>query len=442
MKTHKYRISLAIAASLCCTPAIADLGENVGFLRAADGQMFDRLATSLAMNGDIVVAGAPTDDDLGFEAGSAYLFSHSTETQLFKLLPDDEEPHELFGYSVHTDGVLAIVGEPRHDADGLDGAAYLFDCTTGAMTQKLNSPPFGWLGASVAVRGQFALAGAPMTDSQGHNSGSAALFDSSTGAFIRELLPNFDPNLIADHFGERVALGDGVAVIAAPGNDDAGLNVGAVYVIDLATGAQLFQMTPLNPAPQLSFGRSLDLHGTTAIIGAVGVAYLFDIETGQQIGLLRPESDPAPDEFGASVALNDDLAVVGCPRDQSMSGVRGLAYVYDLDSGFRLGIIEQFEVDAGDRFGATIDIDGERMVVGAPRHDVISTDRGAAFVYDGVAPCYADLNGDGVIDAADLSILIDQFGSNEPLSDLNNDGVVSAADLGVLIQRFGIDCSE
>ncbi|MCB9846879.1 MAG: hypothetical protein H6814_00555 [Phycisphaeraceae bacterium] len=51
-----------------------------------------------------------------------------------------------------------------------------------------------------------------------------------------------------------------------------------------------------------------------------------------------------------------------------------------------------------------------------------------------------DLNGDCVVDTADLGILLGAFGTSDPLSDLNNDGVVDTADLGILLGQFGMSC--
>lgn len=58
------------------------------------------------------------------------------------------------------------------------------------------------------------------------------------------------------------------------------------------------------------------------------------------------------------------------------------------------------------------------------------------------APCLldADINGDGIVDTADLGILISQFGTLGPEADVNGDGVVDTADLGQLISMFGADC--
>jgi len=53
-----------------------------------------------------------------------------------------------------------------------------------------------------------------------------------------------------------------------------------------------------------------------------------------------------------------------------------------------------------------------------------------------------DINGDGVVDALDLGILIANYGKSgasitNPAADINGDGVVDALDLGILIANYG-----
>ncbi|MFO0826667.1 MAG: hypothetical protein U0572_00835 [Phycisphaerales bacterium] len=50
-------------------------------------------------------------------------------------------------------------------------------------------------------------------------------------------------------------------------------------------------------------------------------------------------------------------------------------------------------------------------------------------------PCVADLNGDGVVNAQDLGILLGAWGTNG--ADLNGDGIVNAQDLGILLGAWG-----
>jgi len=54
-----------------------------------------------------------------------------------------------------------------------------------------------------------------------------------------------------------------------------------------------------------------------------------------------------------------------------------------------------------------------------------------------LAATEGDLNGDGVIDTADLGLLISAFGSSDPVADIDNDTIVGVSDLGILIASFG-----
>lgn len=53
------------------------------------------------------------------------------------------------------------------------------------------------------------------------------------------------------------------------------------------------------------------------------------------------------------------------------------------------------------------------------------------------AGCRADLNGDGVVNGADLGLLLGAWGTSDPCADLNNDGLVNGADLGILLGAWG-----
>lgn len=61
----------------------------------------------------------------------------------------------------------------------------------------------------------------------------------------------------------------------------------------------------------------------------------------------------------------------------------------------------------------------------------------------GIPACPGDANADASVDAADLSVLLAQFGATvaaQTGGDLNSDGVVNAADLSVLLANFGTQC--
>ena len=102
--------------------------------------------------------------------------------QLFKLLANDGAAGDNFGWSVaiSPDAIGAIVGAYRDDDNGNNsGSAYLFDTTTGQQIAKLladDGEASDWFGVSVGISGSTAIVGALRDGDNGGNSGSAYLF--------------------------------------------------------------------------------------------------------------------------------------------------------------------------------------------------------------------------------------------------------------------------
>ena len=101
-------------------------------------------------------------------------------------LPDDSAADDEFGRSVAISGTTAIVGAYQDDDNGSEsGSAYLFDTTTGTQIAKLlpsDGAPEDDFGRSVSISGNTAIVGANKDDDNGSASGSAYLFDANTGA--------------------------------------------------------------------------------------------------------------------------------------------------------------------------------------------------------------------------------------------------------------------
>ncbi len=80
-------------------------------------------------------------------------------------------------------------------------------------------------------------------------------------------------------------------------------------------------------------------------------------------------------------------------------------------------------------------IDGGGVCVTADCTDV--DDNGVPDICDPVL-CPGDINGDEMVDAADLGLLVGAWGDSDSDADLNGDGGVDAADLGLLIGGWGL----
>ncbi len=82
-----------------------------------------------------------------------------------------------------------------------------------------------------------------------------------------------------------------------------------------------------------------------------------------------------------------------------------------------------------------VDERGVFTLVGSGYH--LAHGRTEALMWTSAAHNVADLNGDGVVDGADLGILLGAWGTSDAGADLNHDGTVDGADLGVLLGAWG-----
>lgn len=133
--------------------------------------------------------GAYGDATNGAYSGSAYVFDVSTGAQLTKLLPNDGDLFDLFGSSISIDNRIVAVGMNRDDDIGFDaGSAYLFDASTGEQIFKLLTNPSNGgetgnrFGTSIAISNGVVVGGAHFDDDNGSNSGSAYVFHTDSGA--------------------------------------------------------------------------------------------------------------------------------------------------------------------------------------------------------------------------------------------------------------------
>jgi FG-GAP repeat len=255
---------------------------------------------------------------------------------------------------------------------------------------------------------------------------TALLLASASAQELAEI--NASDALERDIFGYSVALADGVLLVSAPRDDDVKKNAGSVYVYGESAGSWI-ELTELHGSLSSAkdfFGSSLAADGDTFIVGAPaegndnGAAYAF-VDNG---GTWSEEAvlgiGDVGDFLGAAVALSGDTAVVGAPLDDDMGIDSGAVKVF-----LRTGGVWALQTTltagdgaAGDHFGTGVAIDGDTIVVGAPRQDGGADNAGAAYVFVRSAnvwsqqdklvagdPEHDDAFGDAVAIAADTALV-------------------------------------
>ena len=122
-----------------------------------------------------------------------------------------------------------------------------------------------------------------------------------------------------------------------------------------------------------------------SVVNNGGQAFLFDAATGV---LVRSFRDPVPgvnDVFGVEVAIEGDTVVISATGDNTGATDAGQVSILDRDTGVVRRTLNNPAPGIADRFGNSLAISGNRMVVGELRDDTDGQDHGIAHVFDAMS---------------------------------------------------------
>jgi hypothetical protein len=168
-----------------------------------NGASADAFGSSISINGNWMVVGAPYDDHSGFsDKGSAHVFLRAgVNWSHEQLLTYTNVDNDHFGYSVSVSGNHLAVGAPADATTNSTGGgrAYILDAST------WNNTPWRFLlnsiigleleeddayGFAVAVSANNLIVGAPFNDTVAASSGKAVLIqtDGVDHYFVRHII--------------------------------------------------------------------------------------------------------------------------------------------------------------------------------------------------------------------------------------------------------------
>jgi hypothetical protein len=369
----------------------------------------DDFGAAVSGDGNLALVGLPFDDLTGkTNVGTArvYSVSGSTWTQVAELLAPSAESKasDNFGSSVSLQGDVAVVGAPNFDLGAVTdaGAAYVFRRVSGTWTYEARLNRAGAaatdrFGSSVAVLGDFIAVGAPLADPSGlSSSGEVTVFRRVSGTWTAAATVRAGILTASDFFGQSVALGGSIAAptlaVGCPGDDETGKSgCGAVYMHALGSTGTVSTVTRvISPVPLAgaALGRSVsvdatgmrvaggapiaDVPGVGTDCGAVTVwSFSGSAWTGVEVA---PADRAAGENFGASVSLRaDGLALVaGSPLDV-VGGIagRGSAVVLAFD-GTAWSTYDRLTLPntgtSASNFGRSVAFRGASILVGGPKH--------------------------------------------------------------------------
>ncbi len=290
---------------------------QVAKLAASDAQYLDQLGWSVAMAGDVIVAGAPRWDVVGCggrEQGAAYVFIKNNAgtpndpnddfwAEKAKLVAPSAAHGIGFGFSVAISGNRIVAGSDCGQS------AEVFRLNNGVWQHEatlLEPEPsvYHEFGSAVAIDGSRVVVG-----SHGYNErrGAVYLFAYDSGQW------NYDLQLISpganemDDFGQSVAISGDFIAAGAPNEDNnrPQSSSGAAYLFDLGDGTYR-RFAPLHIESAAYFGLSVALETSSLLIGQwveeAGTLYEFVPNGWMAQAVLEPTS--SLDYVSASISGN------------------------------------------------------------------------------------------------------------------------------------------
>ena len=265
-------------------------------LLANDGQPGDRFGISGDLDGDTAVVGAYDDDG----NGSAYIFtrSGSSWTQQSKLIGSSVGSGDRIGWSVALSGDTAVVGAIFDDDLGSNaGAAYIFNRSgsSWSLAQKLTrGDGSDWFGRALAIEDDVLLIGSPRAGAGSRGLVYEYVLNGRTWEYKDTLAGNGNDG----SFGHALSFDGTTALIGTIGYDVPFLNTGRVAVYERGDGhwVAIHSLTSSDGAGNDHLGSAVALAGQTALVGAdqnddwgdnSGSAYLFTLPEPNRIAIIE-----------------------------------------------------------------------------------------------------------------------------------------------------------
>jgi hypothetical protein len=349
--------------------------------------------------------------------GATYIFERQTDgthSETQKLVASDGEASDKFGKCLWLGSDRIVVGAVG--ADSSQGRVYVFELQpdgTYAETQileasnKTNGDEFG---RSVSSNGSILLVGARRDAAPGTTTqtGTAYVFElEADGTYSEVQILVGSDSTDGDRFGTSVAISGDLIVVGSPESDYLNLEyTGAAYVFERQTDGSYIEVAklwaPLTGSETASdggqFGRDVSIDGALIVIGAdnanndepnSGAAYVFErLSDGTfvQTQKLGPGDPDGHARFGRSVSLDGERLIVGANEDDS----RGAAYIFERQASGEFSETQKIVANDGshdDMFGCDVAISGDTLVIGAERDDDIGDSSGSAYIHTFLPLC-------------------------------------------------------
>ncbi|MEM7292842.1 MAG: cadherin-like beta sandwich domain-containing protein, partial [Pseudomonadota bacterium] len=378
-------------ASVTVTPTLSDLSASMTVEGAANtsGVASAPIALTMAMARDIEVV-VTAEDGVTQQTYTVATYRQSNDSTLLDLSLTMGELDSAFApsnlsYGTQVDYLVPSVGVipiATIESDGVHPGAVGSSITVESIAVE-SGETSEYVGVAA---GGIVVINIDVTAEDGvsESNYTVTLLRGTVGSFAQQAYVKASDTAGFDHFGRALAISGDTLAVGAYGES---ASQGAVYVFTRnGSGTWSQQGSPLTGSGTSAgseFGWSVDIDGDMLVVGAPnqgnGAAYVFSRSgtTWTQIQTLTAPGTGTDDDFGQSVSIDDTRLAVGAPNsDAGLTSAAGVVHVYDWLSAiwsYTTELNAGVNSATGDEFGASIALDDDAIVIGAPGESSTAT---------------------------------------------------------------------
>ncbi len=270
-------------------------------------------------------------------------------------------------------------------------AAQWLDSGNSGLFEVTDGNAGDWFGYSVAADGNHVIIGAP---DDNNYTGAAYIYEYNDGIWTRQARLTANDGSAGDYFGNSVSISYNYAIVGAVGDDN---NMGSAYLFRNNDGNWTWYGTFFAPDDDKDdwFGQSVAISGDCVVVGAFqndaaginsGSVYVFyrnqpDVNKWGELARLEAADAASQDRFGYSVSINGEYIIVGAIGDDSY---KGSAYIfkYKNSAWTQLAKLTATDGASSDKFGWSVSTDGHYAIAGARLNDEKGSNAGAAYIFE------------------------------------------------------------
>ncbi|KAA3611424.1 MAG: hypothetical protein DWQ01_04860 [Planctomycetota bacterium] len=255
-----------------------------------------------------------------------------------------------------------------------------------------NAPYRLGFGASVSISGNTLIVGCHHEAHSENPPGAAFIFEREGGDWVLdELIPGPEEER-PNYFGQAVRVSGDFALVGAMGSSRIQQNGGAVFVYRRVKDRwEIMDVwAPKDSFPDQFFGKAVAISGTFAAVGSSppsGVrssVHLYEFSSGRWslMGILNNPTGVG-NRFGNSVDLEGNTLVVGSCLDSEAALFSGAAFVYGRanDQWIWKQKLTASDQIGKDHFGQSVAISGNQILIGAHWKGAPKAKSGAAYLF-------------------------------------------------------------